>query len=760
MRRVVAVGWPMLLVAGSLLAIPVTASDESAKSMLETEAPAPETSQEESSGRSARPPEIFEHLLVTGGDEAVHDIPGSADFLDLEELRRQEHWDLHRVLRQVAGVTIQEEEGYGLRPNIGMRGTGVERSQKITLLEDGVLAAPAPYSAPAAYYVPAVGRMQSVEVRKGSSSIQQGPYTTGGVINLVSSSIPGSFGGRIEFAVGEDRTRRLHGNAGQSLERFGWLVETYRFDTEGFKELDDGGSTGVDVEDYLGKFRFNSKPGARLYQALELKVGVTDQFGDETYLGLTREDFAQTPNRRYAASQEDFITTDHEQYQLRYFIQPSETLFFTATAYRNDFFRNWHKLQSVAGQSLPTVLDTPELFPTELGILRGEIDAPNGALSIRNNRRDYSSKGVEVRADWHSSWRLMEHRLQFGVRLHEDMEDRFQEEDLWDMVAGRMVFNAPGSPGSQANRISSAAAAAYFVRDEIVMGRWTLSPGLRFEEIDFERRDFGQADAQRSGANLKVSRNGANVILPGVGLSYRAGKSWALFGGLHKGFAPPGPGQSPETENEKSLNYEAGIDIRHRALKARVVAFFSDYDNLLGRDTLSVGGEGTEDAFNGGEVEVRGVEISARHDFRPSSTMSVPLRLSYTYTSAEFQGSFETSFPDWAPEVRRGDEVPYIPPVQLSIGLGLVDRHWGLHIDLNYSDKMRTHAGQGPIPPESAIDDFFVVDLSANYQIVSKLKIVAQVRNLNDEVYLVARRPAGARPGLPRTALLGLSWEF
>jgi Fe(3+) dicitrate transport protein len=34
------------------------------------------------------------------------------------------------------------------------------------------------------------------------------------------------------------------------------------------------------------------------------------------------------------------------------------------------------------------------------------------------------------------------------------------------------------------------------------------------------------------------------------------------------------------------------------------------------------------------------------------------------------------------------------------------------------------------------------------------------VRNVTDEAFIVARRPAGVRPGMPRTLLLGVRWDF
>ncbi len=707
-------------------------------------------------------PQVFDRLLVTGGPAGLDRIPGSADYLGARELRVRQHTDVHRILRRVPGVNIQEEEGFGLRPNIGMRGTGVERSQKITLLEDGVLIAPAPYSAPAAYYFPTAGRMEAIEVRKGSSAVRQGPFTNGGVLNLVSSSIPSSFGGRLSAAVGGDDTARLHARVGDARSRIGWSLETYQLASDGFKDLDGGGSTGVELGDYVGKLRLTSRRGVSPYQALEVKLGRTDQRGRETYLGLTAADFERTPYRRYAGSQRDRIDAEHEQIQLRYLLQPGPRFDLTATVYRNDFFRNWHKLQSVAGAGIAEVLAAPERFARELALLRGERDDFGGALTTRNNRRDYYSEGFEAIAGYDHGTGAVRQRFEVGLRLHRDGEDRFQDEARWLMAAGRMRLAATGAPGSQSNRVSRARATALYVTDEISAGRWTVSAGARLESIDFERRDFGTGDPGRSGRELAVDANGVDVLVPGIGASFAASDAWVVFAGVHRGFAPPGPGQGREARAEESVNWEAGFRHRGRDLSSQVVGFLSDYENLLGRDTLSSGGEGTGDAFNGGRVDVRGLE--AEIDFDPGRARGwrreVPLKLAYTWTAARFRSSFETDFADWAPRVESGDELPYLPEHQLFASAGVSGRRVGLFADLTWASPMRTTAGRGPLAAEESTDEVLTADLSLRVRLRAGLELTAQVLNLTDQTVLVARRPAGLRPGLPRSALVGVLWEF
>ena len=105
------------------------------------------------------------------------------------------------------GVYLQEEEGFGLRPNIGIRGSGLDRSARIALLEDGILIAPAPYSAPSAYYFPTQRRMNSLEILKGPASVAIGPRTTGGAINMISTPIPDAMGVMADVRFGEHSTQ-------------------------------------------------------------------------------------------------------------------------------------------------------------------------------------------------------------------------------------------------------------------------------------------------------------------------------------------------------------------------------------------------------------------------------------------------------------------------------------------------------------------------------------------------------------------------
>ncbi|MFN2420069.1 MAG: TonB-dependent receptor family protein [Gemmatimonadota bacterium] len=700
---------------------------------------------------------VLDPQRIIGSEAEAASIPGSAHFIGPEDLERRKllYGDVHRILRQVPGINVQEEDGYGLRPNIGLRGTGSERSSKITLMEDGVLIAPAPYAAPAAYYFPVAGRMEAIEVRKGSSQIKYGPYTTGGAINLVSGSIPDDFSLFADVQAGADATRKAHLRVGDRYDHGGWLAETYQITTDGFKRLAGGDDTGFEIRDYVVKLALHTLADAATYQKLELKLGRYDETSNETYLGLAETDFRADPVRRYPASQKDVMNADHNQVQLRWTVRPSDRFDVTTVVYGNDFHRNWYKLDGVLGKGIAEMLENPDDFPDAMSILEGG-SSPGDALTVRANNRTYYARGAQSVIGVGLGEAVL-HAIELGLRYHRDQEDRFQHDDKYRMEAGRMVLTSEGAPGSQANRVNNARAWALHLQDEIAFGRWTVTPGIRYETIEFERTDYAASDSQRR-APVGVVENSVDAVIPGIGASYVWREGAYLFAGVHRGFGPPGPGADRETRPEESVNYELGIKLRRPWLDTQLLGFYNDYDNILGKATLAVGDSGgAGDLFNGGAVRVRGIELGIEIDPAEARgrAFRMPIRLAYTLTRADFLTSFDSDFEPWG-TVERGDELPYLPAHQVFAEVGFERGPWMARLGVNHVSEMRTEAGQGSIPAGSGTDAFTVWSASSELAITSWSTVFAGVENLTDEVYIVARRPAGARPGLPRTLSAGV----
>jgi len=569
---------------------------------------------------------------------------------------------------------------------------------------------------------------------------------------LVSASIPDRLTWFVEGSGGEHGSLQGHARAGASGERFGWLVEAYSMGTRGFKKLPSGASTGFDVGDYVAKMRVNSDRLGESYQELELKLGYTDEGSDETYLGLTDEDFGRSPLARYPASGADLMKAEHSQIQLRHFWAGGNADV-TTTAYRNDFSRNWYKLQSVSGTSISHVLGTPGDYALALGILKGGSSDPD-ALRVRANNREYFGQGVQSSL----GLTLGMHDLELGARFHQDEEDRFQWEDGFQMLDGSMSLTSEGEPGTQSNRVSSATAIAAFVQDEISLGPWIITPGVRLERIEFERLDFAGDDPART-SPTQTRVNDVLTWIPGVGFSYRR-RALSVFGGVHRGFGPPGPGADEATRPETSVNYEAGLRWQRSGLATQVTGFLTSYDNILGQATLATAGDGSGLAFNGGSARVAGVEASMDYDllWAAPGVTRVPVRLAYTFTRASFRSGFDSDYEAWG-TVEVGDRLPYLPEHQLSGSIGYGHAAWSVSVSMNASGAMRTEAGSGPIPVGEGTDSFVVFNASGEVEVTRGGTLFAGLQNFTNQVYGVARRPAGLRPGLPRTLVAGFRVE-
>jgi Fe(3+) dicitrate transport protein len=137
----------------------------------------------------------------------------------------------------------------------------------------------------------------------------------------------------------------------------------------------------------------------------------------------------------------------------------------------------------------------------------------------------------------------------------------------------------------------------------------------------------------------------------------------------------------------------------------------------------------------------------------------VPLRFAYTFTHGEFRSNFESGFGPWG-TVTVGEELPYLPKHQVYAGLGLGRSNWNIDLESSYVSQMRIRAGSGPIARLDSTDARLVLNTTAEYGVTEGARLFVAVQNLTGNEYVVARHPAGARPGLPRTVSGGIRFNL
>ena len=702
-----------------------------------------------SDGLAAAEISQLEEVVVVGVETDLRSVSGSAAILSEEDLEAFDYVDLGKLLSTVPGVYVRGEDGFGLRPNIGIRGAAAERSQKLTLMKDGILITPAPYSAPAAYYVPNISRIAAVEVLKGPAAIRYGPHTVGGAINFLSPTIPEETTTRVDLSAGSYGFKKLQLSTGGRTRSGGYFIDGLNYSSDGFKELDGGGNTGFERTDVGAKFQYIPK-GSDREQVLSLTLDLGKERANETYLGLTDSDFADNSNRRYAASKLDRFESDHASVMLNYGLALSEKSRINVKGYYTKFDRSWNKLDGFEqGPSLQEVLSSPNLFSREYYLLSGERDSanfPDDYLDVTNNDRQYEARGLQAFFERSLEWSAWEILTQLGVRLHKDEVRRLHSPVSYAMVEGSMLRQYGRE--AKVHNYASSEALSTFASVQITQNALTLEAGVRNENIDGLLNNFSTGIRNASDQS---------VTTPSLSFRYQTEVGVSLFGGIHKGFSPAGPGATADAE--ESVNLELGLRGVGKDSRAEILVFRSDYENLLGRCRVSDQNCTPGDEFNGGNVLTEGVELSASISQTVWNDLVATGSVSYTYTDAMFETSFFSNYIAWG-IVQQGDQLPYIPEHTGVVSLNLTSQRWSADASIKFQESMREVAGSSPINEVLHADGFVILDLSARYLLSSNTELHFIVKNVSDETPITSHRPFGARPEMPRTIIGRLVYEF
>jgi Fe(3+) dicitrate transport protein len=695
--------------------------------------------------------EMPQVVIIGKKDRLFTQVPGSVSIIDPKELKQTAALTSNEVLRKIPGLNVVDEEGAGLRLNIGIRGLDPDRSRNVLVLEDGIPIALGPYGEPELYFSPSIDKMAGIEVVKGSGQILFGPQTTGGVLNMFTFDPPATEQTRIKLSGGQNGFFSGLGSYGNHVGKVGFLV-TYLH-----KRANNLGPTWFQVNDLSAKIKLQTSNRS----SLGLKLGMYHELSNSTYIGLTQtmfdaggQDYAQLapldrlPIKRYS------ISATHKIY-----VNPRFSLQTTAFGYT--ISRNWQR-QDFSFNALAN---------NKSGQIWGDPSVNNGAIymlnSSGNRNRQFTVAGIEPQLKWEYTFLNTQNELKSGVRyLYEQADEQFILGQKADASAGDM----------RDSEVRRGNAVSFYTQNKInLTQKLSLNMGIRYENFNYERQilrgrfTFNNQVLVRD-TNL-VANNNVQSIIPGAGVNYTWSDKLQFFAGLHKGFAPPRikdaittTGFSYNIDAALSMNYEIGTRLKiGEFLDLECTAYAMDFENQLIPVSVSSGNTNAAGIINGGKTMHKGIEAGFKLDFAPllGAKNSIMLESNATFQNAYYNANRILTSNGSSINVK-GYQVPYSPRVMINSAISYSpDKGIGFKLATNYISSQFSDEINSIIPNANGrsgkIGSRVITDFNLFYQ-VPKRKISAYIaaKNIGDVRYISTRRPEGIRVGLPRLITAGL----
>ncbi|MEX0681766.1 MAG: TonB-dependent receptor [Balneolales bacterium] len=686
--------------------------------------------------------------IVGKSPERLARIPGSAAIITTAHLEQTEPISGSEVLRQIPGIHTVDEEGMGLRTNIGIRGLDPDRSRNVLMLEDGIPVALAPYGEPEMYYTPSITRMKRIEVIKGSGSIMFGPQTIGGVINYITPDPPPIPKLDAYISGGERGYFTSLIGVGNTFEKSGLKITYLR------RQGNEIGPLNFHLNDLHAKWNLVMSDQS----IIGVKMSIYDEMSNSTYVGLSQPLYE---SGRYHYTD---LTPDDKLDIRRYFTSLSHDYFFNdhihlrTVTYAYTTRRNWSRQD----------FDNEPINDHEYSRIIGNPEEPFGAIWFRpttgNRNREFEVVGVEPRLS--ARFHLGEYRneLDAGFRYH--YERAFEQR-----INGSIV--SPTTGNIRNDEIRTGYAVSGFLQNRFyATPHLTVTPGLRVEYFVYER------DVLRNNYQdmRQTSSDAVLALIPGLGLNYQTGVQSALFAGVHRGFSPPrikdaitATGTSEELDAEWSWSYEAGFRLRpFPFLKSEITAYYMSFENQIIPVSESSGGLGVPNATgltNGGSTEHSGLEFLLQ--ISPFIHSELPFNVDWdlggTWSHATFSDDRFITSGEEIINVK-GNKLPYAPEWSGFSRISL-DHVSGVSMHLKatytggqYGDVLnRTEpTGNGR---EGQLESYTVLDTGLRYRLPTSFNATLSmaVKNLTNKRYISSRRPQGIRIGLPRMITFGIN---
>lgn len=666
-------------------------------------------------------------VQITTGTNAV---------IELAELNgSKSNSNPREIFAKIPGLNIWESDGSGIQIGIGGRGLSPDRAANFNTRQNGYDISADALGYPESYYTPPMEALKSIEIIRGSASLQFGTQF-GGLLNFVIKEPVN--GTPFEFT-----SRNTIGTYGY-FGTFNRVTGTRnRFSYQVYHQYKRG--NGYRENGEFDQHQAFAQIGYMLNENHKIRIEYTHM----NYLaqqpgGLTDLQFKEDIRQSYRSR--NWFNVNWNMLALHYDWEVSKKGHFNLRAFGMQSSR-----ESVGFLEKITMEDTGGPRTLIAG------DFKNAGVEarylqkydfFRNNKKNTLFRGAFL----------------VGLRYYQGMSTSDQG-NASNGIDPDFTFTSPENLENSSYSFPSQNAAAFLENILFLGDKWRLNVGMRYEYITSNSNGYYK-QYNIHPVNLDTiavyTRNTdrtvkRNLPLFGFGASRKTGKFASLYANWTQNYRAINFTDirvtNPNFQVDSLMRDEYGFtsELGFRGLIKNyfiydLAAYYLFYGDKIGLAPKS--GTIYKERTNIGDAQNYGVEFYAEIDlikaFKDSSKMALSYFANLAYTNANYIRSKETSY--------IGKKVEYVSSIIAKSGIKFKTANLSIQVMGSYNSEQFTDATNSIEPSGDAviglIPSYLIFDFSARYTFNKYFSIEGGVNNFTNQKYFTRRATSYPGPGI------------
>lgn len=667
----------------------------------------------------ARLPEEQNAFLNSGKKNEVITLSGTNANIAIKTGRQ--------LFAKIPGLFVYDMDGSGNQLNISTRGLDPHRSWEFNIRQNGVIINSDMYGYPASHYSAPMESFEKIELVRGTGSLQYGAQF-GGMINYNTKKPDTSKAFSLESVntAGSFNLLSSYNAISGTYKKFSYYAYYYRRHSNGYR---DNSQSDANAQYVQLNYQFNSS------------ISIKAELGRSKYLyhipgPLNDSMFKADPT----------MSTRSRNYFSPDIYVPSITL-------------NW-KLSQQTKINLTTSGVFGNRSSVQLDAFANIPDTIITATGQYKNRQvdidRFNSRTVEFRLLHHYNIGKLQSKLATGFAY---MNNDLHRQQLGVGTTGSDYDLTLTNPGFgrdihfKTNNIALFAENAFQINS-----RWTISPGLRFENGNSKMDGI----IKYYTVNPLPTTIKHNFVLLGISSQYLLDKENTLYGGISQAYRPvifkdivPASTYEQIDKNLKdAFGYNAEIGIRGKLfsrLQYDINYFRVLYKNRLGTLVLQDNvGQSYTYKTNIGNSLTNGFEMFVQYKFPLTNKLFAGLFTSTSFMNAKYiTGQVSTGT---ANKSIVGNKVEAVPEWISRNGIDILYKGFSCTILYSYTSSTFSDALNTVTPPASGAKGFTpaysIWDFNASFRTNSLFTIRAGVSNIFNKQYFTKRPTFYPGPGI------------